>query len=139
MLKSKKLKVILWGIFSLLQVAAVVAVMTLKKLIYKKAGVNHHIYYMKNEYSKTILTNGNINILTIVLICIMLLAILMLYINMKNNRNEKYKFISLIGLAIFSALALFVLKGMGERMYYPYAVFAGVFVVVVQIAKSILL
>lgn len=139
MLKSKKLKAILWGIFSLLQIVAVVAVMTLKKLIYKKAGVNHHIYYMKNEYSKTILTNGNINILTIVLICIMLLAILMLYINMKKNKSAKYKFISLIGLVIFSALAIFVLRGMGERMYYPYAVFAGVFVVVVQIFKSILL
>lgn len=139
MLKNKKLKVVLWGIFSLLQIAAVFAAMTLKKLIYKKAGVNHHIHYMRNEYSKTILTDGNISILSIILICIILLSIVMLYIHMKKNKNEKYKFISLIGLAIFSAIALFVLKGMGERIYYPYAVFAGIFVVIIQILKSILL
>lgn len=139
MIKNKKVKVFLWAIISILQIAAVGGVMTLKKLVYKKAGVNHHIRYMKNEYSKTILTAGNINILTMILIAIMVLSIIMLYLHIRKNKKIKYKVISLIGVTIFSAIALFVLKGMGERMYYPYAVFAGVFVVFLQIFKSILL
>lgn len=120
----KKLANILFGVFLAIEVILMVSMNYLEKLAYKKAGVNHHIYFKKVEYTRKYLTPENIKLITIIVI---VLIVLYLIITVKAFRNSRktLAFASLLAI-VWSGVLIYALysTSISEKLIYPYLILA---------------
>ena len=120
----KKLANILFGVFLAIEVILIGEMNYLEKLAYKKAGVNHHLYFKKVEYTRKYLTLENIKLITIIVI---LLIVLYLIITIKDFRNSRktLAFASLLAI-VWSVDLVYALysTSISEKLIYPYLILA---------------
>lgn len=134
----KKLANILFGVFLAIEVVLIGAMNYLEKLAYKKAGVNHHLYFKKVEYTRKYLTPENVKLITIVVI---VLIVLYLIITIKAFRNSR-KTLALAGLIaiVWSGALGYALHStsISEKLIYPYLILALIVCIVLSTINIII-
>lgn len=134
----KKLANILFGVFLAIEVVLIGAMNYLEKLAYKKAGVNHHLYFKKGEYTRKYLTPENIKLITIVVI---VLIVLYLIITIKAFINSR-KTLALAGLIaiVWSGALGYALHSISisEKLIYPYLILALIVCIVLSTINIII-
>lgn len=134
----KKLANVLFGVFLAIEVVLIGAMNYLEKLAYKKAGVNHHLYFKKGEYTRKYLTPENIKLITIVVI---VLIVLYLIITIKAIRNSR-KTLVLAGLIaiVWSGALGYALHSISisEKLIYPYLILALIVCIVLSTINIII-
>lgn len=100
------IKKILYAILCVVQILLIVIVNIVSYLSDKKAGVNHHVYYMRYQYQNGIFSSQNLRIQS-VLICLITVILIFRLIKYKNKFN-KFTFIQNL-IAVFIGLLLLVM------------------------------
>lgn len=84
---SKRVKKILYYIFTFVQIAILIGLKVVHNLSSKKAGVNHHLRFYKSKYNNEIFTSSNVFTFKIVVgIIMILLLIALIYYILKNKK-----------------------------------------------------
>ncbi|MCI5996802.1 MAG: hypothetical protein PT934_03495 [Peptoniphilaceae bacterium] len=90
----------------------------MEKLAYKKAGVNHHLIFVKNRYMKTYFTDVNLKIIFVISIIIGIVCIILF---LKNFRSKNYNPYILNPVLWSFVISVFVLFAGFKKMYaYPF-------------------
>ncbi|EGT3617669.1 hypothetical protein FHH43_15795, partial [Clostridium perfringens] len=90
-----KLKKIIYPLIVLIQAILWCGVITIQYLTNKKAGVMHHVYFKKYEYSKSISSEKLYALAIIALILALLFLIWFIYL-VKTRKNSFYKIQTMI-------------------------------------------
>lgn len=100
------IKKIIYAILCVVQILLIVIVNIISYLSDKKAGVNHHVYYMRYQYQNGIFSSQNLRIQS-VLICLITVILIFRLIKYK-NKFSKFTFIQNL-IAVFIGLLLLVM------------------------------
>lgn len=112
---------ILMSIITMVEFILLAGIYKLESLAYQKAGVNHHLYFKKNEYMHKYLTQTNLKILAIVFIASIVIGILLLIFKAKN----KVQMINSSLVIFWSGFSLYTVLSLSEKLVYPYMILAG--------------
>lgn len=120
-----------------IQLSLFVALVVIEKLTQSKAGVNKHLYYRRSQFTRNILKEDVITMLTILLI-IIIVALIVYVIKLRNRSNNIEKFMNFQGIVMsvitISALYLSFFK---DLYIYPYLL--AVLFVCIIISSSLLI
>jgi|GEM_PF-918177 len=100
------IKKIIYAILCVVQILLIVIVNIVSYLSDKKAGVNHHVYYMRYQYQNGIFSSQNLRIQS-VLICLITVILIFRLIKYK-NKFSKFTFIQNL-IAVFIGLLLLIM------------------------------
>ncbi|HHD2754456.1 TPA: hypothetical protein ACOTG0_003311 [Clostridium perfringens] len=132
-----KLKKIIYPLILLIQAILWCGVITIQYLTNKKAGVMHHVYFKKYEYSKSI-SNENLYALSVVALILALLFLIWFIYLLKTNKNNFYKIQTIITAVMAIILALVIkLKFFENLLAYYYFIMIALIVLVIQIIWNI--
>lgn len=112
-------------LIKLIQIALMAGMIILQELTHKSAGVNHHLYYKKAQYSAKYLTY--FNLLSAKIIIILSIIIILIFLIKNINKINKFKKIEigLILLWLIFILITFSLNYFNKLLVYPYLILAG--------------
>ncbi|MZQ76371.1 MAG: hypothetical protein GT589_09510 [Peptoclostridium sp.] len=132
-MKSSKVIKAAYAIAALIQLALVAAVVQLNSLTTKKAGVMHHVYYMKDKYAQGIYSPANLRLQSIAIIAVTVLAagILAFAVRRKKSRFLKIQ----AGIAMVIGLVTWYIINSGffkSLLAYPYFIMAFEIVLAIQ-------
>lgn len=134
----KKLEKILYSIVLLLQSLTIISVILIEYLTKKKAGVMHHVYFRKYEYSK-IIGDEKLKYLSIIAISLAIILFILLYL-IKLNRDLFYKIqISLVGILSIILSLIIRLSFFKELLAYYYFILAFISLIIIQIIWVLIL
>lgn len=137
MIKNNKIKCGLWGVLTIIQLGILYAIYYIDSIIFKKAGLNHHMYYMKTEYSKTIFTENNILLMKIGFMILAVVFLVYFVVNVIKNKKLNVGYIPIVVFVLLAVGMSFALTSevFTSKLYYPYAMFAGFAITAIQIIK----
>lgn len=134
----KKLEKILYSIVLLLQSLTIISVILIEYLTKKKAGVMHHVYFRKYEYSK-IIGDEKLKYLAIIAISLAIILFILLYF-IKLNKDLFYKIqISLVGILSIILSLIIRLSFFKELLAYYYFILAFISLIIIQIIWVLIL
>lgn len=132
-MKSSKVIKAAYAIAALIQLALVAAVFQLNSLTTKKAGVMHHVYYMKDKYAHGIYSPTNLKLQSIAIIAVAALAAGILAFAV---RRQKSRFLKIqTGIATLIGLVTWYVINSGffkSLLAYPYFIMAFEIVLAIQ-------
>lgn len=132
-----KLKKIIYPLIVFIQAALWCAVIAIEYLTNKKAGVMHHVYFKRYEYSKSISSESLYILLIIALVLALLFFIWFIYL-IKSNKNKFYITQTIITGVMAIILALVIkLKFFENLLAYYYFIMIALIVLVIQIIWNI--
>ncbi len=123
------------GLLTFLQAACLAGAYLLDDLSRKKAGVNHHVVYRKNQYMKTILDADHRFVYGI--LAILILAGLVIYL-LRHREGNYVKILIPLVLWTMAAGAVLFLPAVMERPTYVYLLGIVLVVWLLQCLKSFL-
>lgn len=135
----KKLKKILYPIIVLIQLFLWVGVITLQYFTKKSAGVMHHVYFKRYEYSN-ILTDAKLNQLLLSVV-ILTIAFLCLAIYLMKNRKDNFIITQLVIFIITAIILVLVIKlnFFGGLLAYYYFIMVASIVFLLQFIWTMIL
>ena len=118
----KKIANILFGLFVAIEAVLMFAMNYLEKLAYKKAGVNHHLYFKKGEYMHKYLTPKNIKMLTIIAAVLIIIYVIVCIKAAMSSR--KMTAVAALLAAVWGAILEYSLHSaeIADRLIYPYLI-----------------
>lgn len=136
---NKKVRNTLFCFISLIQISIIYVISILSKLSRKRAGVNHHLSYNRTKYNSHIFTDNNVLIMKILVFLLAITFIVLLLKTLRDRSNNKslyLKIIMIIAIICFGVL-LWELSSSTFKsvIYYPYAVFATVLIILLQMLQ----
>ena len=132
-----KLKKIIYSLIVFIQAALWCAVIAIEYLTNKKAGVMHHVYFKRYEYSKSI-SSESLYILSIIALVLALLFFIWFIYLIKSNKNKFYITQTIITAVMAIILALVIkLKFFENLLAYYYFIMIALIVLVIQIIWNI--
>lgn len=119
----ERIKKILIVLSWFVQFALCLAIKYLEKLSRVKAGVNHHLYFKKEEYMQMFFTDEKIRIMFIC--ALVLLAIALLLMMVAKNKKNIWMGLGTINQCLWSSVFIYdlIAKSALESIVYPYAMF----------------
>lgn len=134
-----KLKKIIYPIIVLVQVILWCGVISVQYLTNKKAGVMHHVYFKKYEYSNSI-SNEMLYILTIISLIIAFIFLLWFIYSIKSSKNKFYivQTIITIFMTIFLSIVININFFKSLLSYYYFIMIASI-VLLIQVLWDIVL
>lgn len=137
---TKKVKKILYYIFTFIQIIMIIGIKVVHDLSSKKAGVNHHLRFYKSKYNNEIFTSSNVFIFKVVICTIVILLILGLiyYILKKKKTHVLLDFVISILCCILLIWMLTSTTPM-SLLVYPYMVLITCLELLIQIIKIFLI
>lgn len=134
-----KLNKIIYSSIAFIQAALWCAVIAIEYLTNKKAGVMHHVYFKRYEYSKSI-SNENLYILSVIALVLALLFFIWFIYLVKSNKNKFYIIQTIITAIMAIILALVIkLKFFENLLAYYYFIMIALIVLVIQIIWNIVI
>lgn len=132
-----KLKKIIYSLIVFIQATLWCAVIAIEYLTNKKAGVMHHVYFKRYEYSKSI-SSESLYILSIIALVLALLFFIWFIYLIKSNKNKFYITQTIITAVMAIILALVIkLKFFENLLAYYYFIMIALIVLVIQIIWNI--
>lgn len=132
-----KLKKIIYPLIAFIQAALWCAIITIEYLTTKKAGVMHHVYFKRYEYSKSI-SNESLYILSVIALILALLFFIWFIYLVKSNKNKFYIVQTIISTFMAIILALVIkLQFFENLLSYYYFIMIALVVLVIQIIWNI--
>ncbi|HII4495381.1 TPA: hypothetical protein ACY4SO_000290 [Clostridium perfringens] len=138
-----KIKKILYPIIVIIQAILWIGVIAIQYLTNKKAGVMHHVYFRKYQYSNSI-SIENLNILSIIALIISLIISLVFFIwfiySIKAKKSGFYKIQTIIT-SIMAIILILVIKltFFQNLLAYYYFIMIGIIVLVIQILWNVII
>lgn len=133
------IKKILYTLTVTLQLATIVGVFVVQYLTNKKAGVMHHVYFRKYQYSNSISVE-NLNILSIIALIISLVFFILFIYSIKAKKSGFYKIQTIIT-SIMAIILILVIKltFFQNLLAYYYFIMIGIIVLVIQILWNVII
>ena len=130
-----KIKKILYPIIVIIQTILWIGVIAIQYLTNKKAGVMHHVYFRKYQYSNSI-SIENLNILSI----IALVFFIWFIYSIKAKKSGFYKIQTIIT-SIMAIILILVIKltFFQNLLAYYYFIMIGIIVLVIQILWNVII
>ncbi|ALG48647.1 hypothetical protein [Clostridium perfringens] len=134
-----KIKKILYPIIVIVQAILWIGVIAIQYLTNKKAGVMHHVYFRKYQYSNSI-SIENLNILSIIALIISLVFFIWFIYSIKAKKSGFYKIQTIIT-SIMAIILILVIKltFFQNLLAYYYFIMIGIIVLVIQILWNVII
>jgi len=133
-MKSSNVIKAAYAIAALIQLALVAAVVQLNSLTTKKAGVMHHVYYMKDKYAQGIYSPANLRLQSIAIIAIAVLAVGLVVWSFRHKKSLFFKVQAALAAALGVTVWYVVNGGFFKSLLtYPYFIMAFEIVLAIQI------
>jgi len=133
-MKSSNVIKAAYAIAALIQLALVAAVVQLNSLTTKKAGVMHHVYYMKDKYAQGIYSPANLRMQSIAIVAVAVLAVGLLVWCFRHKKSLFFKVQAALAAAL-GVIVWYVVNGgfFKSLLTYPYFIMAFEIVLAIQI------
>lgn len=134
-----KMKKILYPIIVIVQAILWVGVIAIQYLTNKKAGVMHHVYFRKYQYSNSI-SIENLNILSIISLIIALVFLIWFIYSVKTKKSWFYRIQTIIT-SIMAIILILVIKltFFQNLLAYYYFIMISIIVLIIQILWNIII
>lgn len=137
---SKKMKKILYYIFTFIQIAMIIGIKVVHNLSNKKAGLNHHLRFYRTKYNNEIFTSSNVSIFKIAICIITIVLVLcLIYYILKKKKNYVLFDFTISILCCISLIWMLISIVPMSLLVYPYMVLITCLVLLIQIIKIILI
>ncbi|AHM57946.1 hypothetical protein EAL2_808p04420 (plasmid) [Peptoclostridium acidaminophilum DSM 3953] len=120
------------------QMVLVAAVVQLSNLTTKKAGVMHHVYFMKDKYAQGIYSPANLRLQSIAIIAVSAVAVGLLAFAVRRKKSRFLKIQAGIA-AVIGLVAWYVINSGFFKSLLAYPYFIMVFEIVLAIQMLILI
>jgi len=133
-MKSSNVIKAAYAIAALIQLALVAAVVQLNSLTTKKAGVMHHVYYMKDKYAQGIYSPANLRLQSIAIVAVAVLAVGLVVWCFRHKKSLFFKVQAALAAALGVTVWYVVNGGFFKSLLtYPYFIMAFEIVLAIQI------
>lgn len=133
------MKKILYPIIVIVQAILWIGVIAIQYLTNKKAGVMHHVYFRKYQYSNSI-SIENLNILSIISLIIALVFLTWFIYSVKTKKSWFYRIQTIIT-SIMAIILILVIKltFFQNLLAYYYFIMIAIIVLIIQILWNIII
>ncbi len=133
------MKKILYPIIVIVQAILWIGVIAIQYLTNKKAGVMHHVYFRKYQYSNSI-SIENLNILSIISLIIALVFLAWFIYSVKTKKSWFYRIQTIIT-SIMAIILILVIKltFFQNLLAYYYFIMIAIIVLIIQILWNIII